>query len=119
MNVRLIRDMMSKYMGTLVPINHWHLHVHEDYVRLNILAFPASLEVLKSLFPIPRRADAEAKFLNSLGRDLLINRARYIMLENCGYAGLSNPREKKATYLSSTTRTWTLALSDLGRSSIS
>ena len=64
---------MSDDMSRSIAIEDRHLNVHENNVGFRMRIRFGFEEVVKGFSTVPYRVDREAKFLNSLQSDLLID----------------------------------------------
>src|SRR6478752_9023271 len=96
-------------MSALVAINDGHLYVHENDIWLLFDSFLNTGEVFQGFLAVPGSRHLETEFANGFRSNLLVDRTWTGQLDSVFRSHLD-------TYLSSTTKTWILALSDAGSS---
>lgn len=99
-------------MGALIPIHDRHLTIHQDDVGLRMLPSLCIANVVESLLAVPSRRNLEPEHGDELDGNPLVYRAVMPSVSHSNSADAGH-HEVGNTYLSSTTRTWTLPRSDI------
>lgn len=73
-------------MRCFVAIDHRHLNIHQDDIRLGVFALLRCLEIFQGFFAIPYSLNLETEFLYRLQGDLLVN-STMRLLEQVTVAG--------------------------------